>query len=1005
MRLKRRRCFICISALVCTLVVLATSWLPPAANVSAADDSPRAELDIAEIYRRVSPSVVSIEVEIRLFDDVSGTGFVVDKQGHVVTNAHVVEDALDTTVVFQDGAKASAVLVGMDRSVDIAVLKVNTVVSRLKPITFGDSDDLAIGQSVLAIGNPFGLEASLTTGIISGLKREIELNDGSILKGMIQTDAAIAPGSSGGPLLSLYGEVIGVNSAGVGARFGGTNFGFAIPSNSVKRISERMIAWSTNPPTSPPRPTHWAVKTATDVPTFTPLRVLPRTATSTPSPMPTCVQPQAPNLPQRVEEVVPTPTSTDTDEPTATNTPTPTDTPTATNTDEPTDTRTPTATDTPTATTTTTDTPTETSTTTAMHTATIPPTATHTDVPTATSPPAATSSPTATATETTPPPPRVSPDTATSTPSPRPTSAQPQAPNLPQRVEIVVPTATSEPDVIAQREFEPTLTALPTVDETVIARLLATPLPRPTLPATWTAAPTVQLPATVRGPATATTPIGSPTPDSGFLFNPTESGATPPAEDGIQNLPPTATATVFQPTVAVRPDLLQPTIAAVSIASTFSTSSASAYQFSVGLGQIFTFQNIQLGGGVRLFLPNPADPNNSWIRTDHYGILRYRPIGAPREDVMSYSPFFEGFGVPNIDQNKNRIVELDWSADGQQFSFRIAPPQGTDTANAGVWFWQPRNESQYDPTYPIIRDCPNSGYNSCSLVRPSNAGHWETRAVSWSPIQGSNTVLLTAHLPDEGRNALAIAQAVRAQSAHQASQAPHFVRYDYGHWNPDGQGIIVSGRRPDGRVVIGEVNNDLSGERVILDASAHGLWLRDAVRRPNEGGVVALGRPGAPGSGPVALYDSAGRQISGFIGDAPPEDVRWFPNRSSVVVSVQGRQYSVQVEGGSITDATERLRDPQFSASGFGSVTIPAGVIENSEYYPGQQLRTVIPRLNIRQSPSTAAAQIGQLVEGDYVAILAGPHQSGGYPWWKVQTANFIVGWIAGRIGGAPTIR
>ncbi len=246
------------------IIALANLLLQPKASVSAADDSPRPSLDIAEVYRRVSPSVVSIEVEIGLFDDASGTGFVVDEHGHIVTNAHVVEDALDITVVFHDGAKASAVLIDMDTFLDAAVLKVNTAASRLKPVIFGDSDDLAIGQSVLAIGNPFGLEATLTTGIISGLKRELVFDDGSILEGMIQTDAAIAPGSSGGPLLNLLGEVIGVNSAGYGGRFGGTNFGFAIPSNTVRRIAEDMIAnYQTRRLTPEP--------TLTAPPTFTPL--------------------------------------------------------------------------------------------------------------------------------------------------------------------------------------------------------------------------------------------------------------------------------------------------------------------------------------------------------------------------------------------------------------------------------------------------------------------------------------------------------------------------------------------------------------------------------------------------------------------------------------------------------------------------------------------------------------------------------------------------------------
>jgi len=676
-----------------------------------------------------------------------------------------------------------------------------------------------------------------------------------------------------------------------------------------------------------------------------------------------------------------TPTATDGDEPTATFTLTATasDTAVPADTDEPTATNTATASDTsrPTAT------PSETATLTATST-TLEADAARAS---ATESPAATNTATPTAQPFT--------ETATSTATRIPT----ETPSPPQQAEEAAPTSTKDLDVILQRAFEPTFTALPTVDETEVARLLATPPPRPTAPATWTAAPTVQLPDAAPGPATQRPPLDSPTPD--VAFNPTPSDATPPAQVGLRELPPTASPTRFQPTVAVQPDLIQPTIALVSVASTFNVNSAPVYQFNVGPGQQFAFDDIRLGDGVRLFLPNPV-ASDSWIRTDHTGVLRYRPIGAAQEGVMSTSPFFAGFRVASIEENKNRVVELDWSADGRQFSFRIAPPSGTDTANAGVWFWQPLNETQYDPTYPIIRDCPNEGYHSCSFVHASNARLWQTRAVAWSPIPGSNTLLLTVELPEERRNALAIAQAVREQSPHQASRAPHFVRYDYGHWNLNGQGIIVSGRRPDGRVIIGEVNSDLTGERVILDASARGLWLRDAMRRPN-GQIVALGRPGAPGSGPLALYDEFGTQISGFIAHAAPEDVRWSPDRSMVVVSVQGRQYAVQVDGGSVTDATDQLSDPQFDAGGLAPATVPTGVIEGAVYLPGQQLR-LARNMNIRQDPSTDSPVIGGLETGDYVAILAGPYLESRYEWWRVQTANFVVGWIAAKIDGNSTV-
>ena len=183
----------------------------------------------ADIYRDVSPSVVSIEVEISRFDTAGGAGFVIDEEGHIVTNAHVVEDARALNVLFHDGYEAAAKLIGMDSRVDLAIIKVDVAQRRLKPVTFGDSDTLVVGEAVVAIGSPLGFDATLTRGIISGLNRRLELDDGTRMEGAIQTDAALAPGNSGGPLLNQAGEVIGVNTAG----YRGTALGFAIPSNIV----------------------------------------------------------------------------------------------------------------------------------------------------------------------------------------------------------------------------------------------------------------------------------------------------------------------------------------------------------------------------------------------------------------------------------------------------------------------------------------------------------------------------------------------------------------------------------------------------------------------------------------------------------------------------------------------------------------------------------------------------------------------------------------------------
>ena len=373
---------------------------------------------------------------------------------------------------------------------------------------------------------------------------------------------------------------------------------------------------------------------------------------------------------------------------------------------------------------------------------------------------------------------------------------------------------------------------------------------------------------------------------------------------------------------------------------------------------------------------------------------------------MIHKPFQPGYAstIGSFDQNKNRIVELDWSADGRQFSFRVDPPGGHDTSHAGVYFWQPIDDPVHGASYQVIRDCVREGYTPCQVVNPSNAYFWKTIGVQWSPIRGDNTILLTVQLTAEGRNALALTEAV--QDPYYANNAPTFVRYDYGTWNAGGQSITVSGRRPDGHVIIGEVNRNLTGERVILDGSSRGLWLRDAVRLPN-GRYMALGRPGHPGSGAVALYDQTGAQRSDFIGPAAPEDVRWFPDRSAVVVSVQGQQYTVQVNNGAISNETQLVGNPQFGAGAGGQsvASIPDAVIERTEYAPGEQLRIVLPYLNLRGQPTTSSAVVGGLVAGDYVAVFAGPYDNEGYRWWRVQTADNNFGWIAGTINGAPTVR
>ena len=558
------------------------------------------------------------------------------------------------------------------------------------------------------------------------------------------------------------------------------------------------------------------------------------------------------------------------------------------------------------------------------------------------------------------------------------------------------------PDQRPRLSIFPHLCRVPTLNEEEVAQLLATPPPRPTVPATWTAAPTLPPTNTIVAPPQAT-PVDIEAREDNRAIVSTPIIVTPISQPDAPTSTPTPTAVPVQPTVAVRTDQLLPAIQPpVSQPTTFSITGSSAYQYNVGIGQLFTFENIQLSGGVRLFLRNPID-SNSFLRTDVKGVLRYKPLGVIQEGEMTHWPFFPGYSsqIGSYDNNKNRIVELDWSADGRQFSFRIDPPPGHDTIHAGVYFWQPIVDPVHGAAYEIIVDCVHDGYQQCHRVDRKGPWHWKTIGVEWSPVRGDNTILLTLHLPDEGRNGLSLAQAVR--DPFYANQQQPVIRYDYGYWDPNGQTITVSGRRPDGRAIIGRVNRNLQGEQVILDASARGLWLRDAVTRPN-GQIVALGRPGGAGSGAVALYDSGGNRISEFIGNAPPEQVRWFPDRSAVVVTVQGQQFTARVDSRAVTNDSGRTGNPQFGTGNVAAAPIPNAVIIGSEFAPGEQLQVVNQVLNIREQPSTSSRTLGQLRFGDYVAIFAGPHNNEGYRWWRVQTANDIFGWIAGTINGAPTI-
>ncbi len=209
------------------------------------------EQRLVELYQRVNPSVVHILVYSGRNDAFplgSGSGFVFDTDGRIVTNNHVVEDGNEFEVVFADGTRLWADVLGTDVDSDLAVIQLESVPTNLTPVGLGNSDQVRVGQFVIAIGNPFGEQGSMSLGIISGLDRSLESqrqldNQGGrySLPQVIQTDAPINPGNSGGPLLNLEGEVIGVNSAIRTTTGVNSGVGFSIPVNAVRRVVPKLI--------------------------------------------------------------------------------------------------------------------------------------------------------------------------------------------------------------------------------------------------------------------------------------------------------------------------------------------------------------------------------------------------------------------------------------------------------------------------------------------------------------------------------------------------------------------------------------------------------------------------------------------------------------------------------------------------------------------------------------------------------------------------------------------
>jgi putative serine protease PepD len=229
---------------ICFMILLIGLWSTYAFSIT--ED----EKNNVAVYEKVADGVVNITstaVQMDFFLNAfptqgAGSGSILDPKGHILTNHHVVANAQKLEVALADGSRWSAKLIGSDPDNDLAVIKIDAPREKLKVIPMGDSKNLRIGQKVLAIGNPFGFERTLTTGVISSLGRTIRSEEGTLIEDVIQTDAAINPGNSGGPLLNSDGEIIGINSAIISPSGGNVGIGFAIPVNTAKRLIPELIS-------------------------------------------------------------------------------------------------------------------------------------------------------------------------------------------------------------------------------------------------------------------------------------------------------------------------------------------------------------------------------------------------------------------------------------------------------------------------------------------------------------------------------------------------------------------------------------------------------------------------------------------------------------------------------------------------------------------------------------------------------------------------------------------
>lgn len=794
-------------------------------------------------------------------------------------------------------------------------------------------------------------------------------------------------------------------------------------------------------PTVAPTITLSATQFVTSTPTIALTATIPFTSTLASSATPT-----ASDIPSETPTLAPTVTLP----PTETNTVTDTLTASTTNTG----TASPTLTATASLTATETATPTDTLTASATNTGTARPTLTPSVTPSFT----ATRSPTTTR-------------TATQLPTETPTSTRTSTPTQ-TRTNTLTPSATSTATASLTATFAPSLTFTPSPTSTATPRpsLTFTPAPTQTFTLTPSATPTTTrtpavvvvvpsplptftvLPSNTIPPSLTPPPPPTPLPLPGTALFPTptleiapvgvreetpqlitaapetEAAIVTPVEAGSTPEPPTLTALpAFSTPLPLLPTSL-PTFDPLLIPNQPQTR---AFALSTE-GGVVTSNELPLPFSATTFARNPLDPN-SYAVVDARGLLYLFNGGLNAEQgaLLRTSPFAEP--EPQTRETNNAIVvQVAYSPDGQYLALLIdAEKDDRD----GIWLL-PTGQGTAVFNRQIFRECPPPIQNACTVVIGGEPNRYTSLRFEWNA--SSSALLNTLFLPDENRRAFTV-----VPIGNDPTNIPPILRYDYASWSQDGSRVLVSGAGADGRVGLRWVDPASGAAQMIFDGSAVGLWVQDAVERP-DGQIVALGSPNGPSS-PQSLYNSSGQPLSGQIGTGAPERVTWSPDRSAVLVVVNDtsnpvgavRRYYVAEVDGTISEITGQVAGalavewlggvlPPLTLTPVSSPTAapvqptsaeaiaPAGAVAPVGQVPlasaygitvNQQVQVIAPAgVNLRAQPSQSAVQLDLLNSYDYIVVIGGPVQLEGIIWWQVETGTAQIGWVAEAIGNVQLL-